>query len=228
MPTRSQARARTSVFAAEIPALPSGYTGLPRQLVEGSQRQRLVHGVTIAAAEKGFAAATITDITDRAGVSKKTFYEHFADKSACFLAAYDHGSAAILADTAQAAAAARAEGLPAVEQLRAGTRAYLEFLVFEEPYARTFCLEMLAAGPEAIARHRACRDAFARSLQAWHELNRADHPEWPSASALAFETATGVVHELCSARVAAGRARELPALEDDLVAAQLALLRISG
>ena len=95
----SGATTRTSVFAAEIQALPSGYTGLPRQLVEASQRQRLVHGVTIAVADKGFAAATIADITDRAGVSKKTFYEHFSDKLACFLAAYDHGSAAILART---------------------------------------------------------------------------------------------------------------------------------
>jgi len=220
--------ARTSVFAAEIQELPSGYTGLPRQLVEASQRQRLVHGVTIAVATKGFAAATISDITDRAGVSKKTFYEHFADKAACFLAAYDHGSAAILADTARASATARADGLHAVEQLRAGTHAYLAFLVFEEPYARTFCLEMLAAGPAAIARHRACREAFARSLQVWHESNRPDHPEWPAVSALAYEAATGVVYELSSARVAAGRAAELPELQDELVAAQLALLGISA
>ena len=227
MATRTKAPARTSVFAAEISALPSGYTGLPRELVTASQRQRLIHGVTIAVAQKGFAAATIADITDRAGVSKKTFYEHFSDKLGCFLAAYDHGSTAILAASAQAAAAARADGLDAVEQLRAGTRGYLEFLVFEEPYARTFCLEMLAAGPEAIARHRGCRDAFARSLEAWHDANRPDHPDWPEVSALAYEAATGVVHELGSARVAAGRARELPALEDELVAAQLALLGIA-
>jgi AcrR family transcriptional regulator len=220
------APARRSVFAVEIPALPSGYTGLPRQLVEASQRQRLLHGVMVAVADKGFAAATIADVTERAGVSRKTFYEHFADKLACFLAAYDHGSAAILAHTAQAAAAAREQGLPATGQLRAGTSAYLDFLVVEEPYARTFCLEMLAAGPEAIARHRACREAFAASVQAWHELNRPDHPEWPAVPALAFEAATGVVYELCSARVAAGRAGELSALEDELVAAQLALLGI--
>jgi hypothetical protein len=86
---------------------------------------------------------------------------------------------------------------------------------------------MLAAGPEAIARHRACRDEFARSLQVWHELNRPDHPDWPAASALAYEAATGVVYEICGARVADGRAGELPALEDELVADQLALLGIA-
>lgn len=214
----------TSVFAAEIAELPSGYTGLPRELVEASQRQRLVHGVMVAVADKGFAAATIADITDRAGVSKKTFYEHFTDKLACFLAAYDHGARAMLEQTARAADAARQDDLDAGEQLRAGTHAYLDFLVSEEPYARTFCLEMLAAGPEAIARHRACREAFARSLQRWHEGNRPDHPEWPGAPPFVFEAATGVVYEISSARIAAGRVAELFDAEDDLVAAQLAIV----
>jgi AcrR family transcriptional regulator len=217
---------RVSVFAAETPTLPSGAASLSRELVIASQRQRLVHGVTIAVADRGFAAATIADITDRAGVSKKTFYEHFADKTTCFLAAYDHGSAAILDETAGASSAARAAGLPAVEQLRAGTRAYLDFLVFEEPYARTFCLEMLAAGPTAIVRHRACREAFAGALATWHAVGRAAHPGWPDVPALTYEAATGVVHEISSARVADGRAAELPALCDELLAAQLTQLGI--
>jgi AcrR family transcriptional regulator len=218
---------RRSVFAAEIPALPAGYSGLPRELVEASQRQRLIHGVTIAVADKGFAAATVTDITERAGVSKKTFYEIFHDKLACFLAAYDHGAHAILDHTAQASIQAQADGAHAIDQLRAGTHAYLEFLVFEETYARTFCLEMLAAGPEAVARHRACRESFAHSLRAWYELNRPDQPGWPEPAPFVFEAATGVVYEVTSARIASGRAAELPAVEDDLVAAQVAVLGVT-
>src|SRR2546425_8449639 len=87
---------RVSVFAPAIPGLPSGYTGLPRELVEASQRQRLLHGVTVTVAEKGYGPTTIADITARAGVSKKTFYEHFPDKLACFLAAHDVGGQAML------------------------------------------------------------------------------------------------------------------------------------
>lgn len=225
--TATAAQPATSVFAAEHPTLPSGTAGLAPAVVAASQRQRLIHGVTIAVADKGFAAATIADVTERAGVSKKTFYAHFTDKTACFLAAYDHGSAAILTQTAGGSASARADGVDAVGQLRAGTGAYLDFLVTEAPYARTFCLEMLAAGPEAIARHRGCRQAFAAALQTWHAVSRAEgHPDWPQRPALAFEAATGVVHELTSARVASDRAAELPALLDDLVAAQLALLDV--
>jgi AcrR family transcriptional regulator len=219
---------RESVFAAEITSVPRGYTGLPRQLVEASQRQRLVHGVTIAVAEKGLAATTIADITDRAGVSKKTFYEHFSDKLGCFLAAYAHGSAAILQEVAEAATKARADGADAVAQLRAGTRAYLAFLVAEERYARTFALEIVAAGPEAIAHHRACRDGFAASVRAWFELNRADHPEWRQPTEFAYEAATGVVYETTSARIATGRVGALLDLEDELVATQLAILGVSA
>ena len=78
-----------SVFAPTIPGLPSGYTGLPRELVAASQRQRLLHGVTATVARKGYGPTTIADITRGARVSRDTFYEQFANKEACFLAAYD-------------------------------------------------------------------------------------------------------------------------------------------
>lgn len=217
-----------SVFAPVIRELPSGYTGLPRQLVEASQRQRLLHGVTVVVAEKGFGAATISDIIDRAGVSKKTFYEHYKDKLACFLAAFDHGSQAMLEAVLGAEADARDSDLSSVDQLRAATRAYLEFLTREDQWARAFCLEVLAAGPDAIARRRACRESFANMLHGWHERGREEHPEWPSATEFAFEGATGLALELTTARIADERADELLALEDELVDLLLAVLRISN
>ncbi len=44
---------------------------------------------TEAVAEFGYAGATIAEITKRAGVSPKSFYEHFGDKLDCYLAGYD-------------------------------------------------------------------------------------------------------------------------------------------
>jgi len=215
-----------SVFAPAIPGLPSGYTGLPRQLVEASQRQRLLHGVTMAVADKGFGPATITDITMRAGVSKKTFYEYHPDKLSCFLAAYDHGRAALLQVVIEASRAAAGEGLTAVEQLRHATRAYLAFVVAEEPYARTFFLEILAAGPDAVARHQDCRAGFTTSLRGWHDGARRAHPDWPAVGDVAYEAATGAAHELTLSRVAGGRTAEVLALEDDLLDVQLAILGV--
>ena len=47
-------------------------------------------------AEKGLAVTTIADIVREAGVSKRTFYEHFDGKEACFLALYRAVSASAL------------------------------------------------------------------------------------------------------------------------------------
>ena len=221
-----QAQEHPSVFAPAIPGLPSGYTGLPRELVEASQRQRLLHGVTVTVADMGYGPATIADITARAGVSKKTFYEHFPDKLACFIAAYDHGRHAMLEAVIDASLGAREAGLGPIDQLRAANRGYLAFLVDEELYARTFLLEILAAGPEAIARHRECREDFIQSMRAWHEQAREQHPDWPPASGFAYEAATGAAHEISTGRVATRRTAELLTLEDELVDVQLAILRV--
>jgi len=65
----------------EIPRrLPRGTHGLDPSLVAASQRTRLLEAVGRAVADKGYAAATIDDVVRDAGVSKKTFYEHFSDK----------------------------------------------------------------------------------------------------------------------------------------------------
>ncbi|MGH2822903.1 MAG: TetR/AcrR family transcriptional regulator, partial [Thermoleophilaceae bacterium] len=76
--------------------LPRGTHGLDPVVVAASQRARLLEAVGRAVADKGYAAATIDDIVRGAGVSKKTFYEHFKDKLDCFLAAYEAASDELL------------------------------------------------------------------------------------------------------------------------------------
>ena len=96
----------------------------------------------------------------------------------------------------------------------------------EEPYARTFFLEVLAAGPEAVTRSRVCRERFATSIRLWHEHAREANDDWPRASSIAYEAAAGATHELALARIATGRAEELLELEDELSEVQLAILRV--
>jgi AcrR family transcriptional regulator len=69
--------------------LPRGRHKLDPQLVAASQRQRLLEAITELVAEKGYPDVTIRDIVTRAGTAKRTFYDHFADKLQCFLAALD-------------------------------------------------------------------------------------------------------------------------------------------
>ena len=57
-----------------------------------------------AVADKGYPATTVADVVERAGVSRKTFYEQFPDREACFLAAYDAGVEYVLGRLAEAGA----------------------------------------------------------------------------------------------------------------------------
>jgi AcrR family transcriptional regulator len=49
-------------------------------------RQRLLDALATSIEEVGYRATTVADIVRRARTSRRTFYEHFADKDACFIA----------------------------------------------------------------------------------------------------------------------------------------------
>jgi AcrR family transcriptional regulator len=148
--------------------LPRGTHGLDPSLVAASQRTRLLEAVGRAVAEKGYAAATIDDIVRGAGVSKKTFYEHFQDKLECFLAAYEAASDELYEHVRAAQDAVQAAGAGAhawLERTHAGIHAYLRWLAAEPALARVFLIEIAAAGPEALARRERLRDRYAERMR---------------------------------------------------------------
>src|SRR5262249_37936811 len=71
----------------ELARLPAGRHGLPPEFVARNQGERLIVGLAIAVAAKGYDATTVADIIGAAGVSRRTFYKHFDSKQDCFLAA---------------------------------------------------------------------------------------------------------------------------------------------
>ena len=68
--------------------LPRGRHGLPRELVERSQRERLLAAVVRVTVAKGYESTTVGDILGEAGVGRESFYELFDDKLDCMLAAH--------------------------------------------------------------------------------------------------------------------------------------------
>jgi AcrR family transcriptional regulator len=56
---------------------------------KAGQRERLVEAMTQTAARYGHKDASVARVVEQAGVSRATFYKHFADKEACFLAAFE-------------------------------------------------------------------------------------------------------------------------------------------
>lgn len=188
--------------------LPRGRHSLGRTAVVVSQRARLIEAIVEAVAEKGYAATTVADVIGRAGVSRTTFYDLFADKEDCFLTAYEAGARAHI-DAVRTAADA-AEGW--LEKLRAGGLRYLEVLAEEPAWARAFIVEVLSAGQRAL-RHRAA--VHARSvalLREGHERARAALGDLPPLRDEVFEAVVGAVNELVFLRISRGETASLPEL----------------
>jgi len=196
---------------------------LAREVVAASQRGRLIEAMAEAVAQKGYAATTVADVVSRAGVSRKTFYEHFRNKEDCFLVAYDTGVEILLGELATRAEAA-APDLGWRERVRGGIRAYLEVLASEPAFAHTFLVEVLAAGPQALHRRDEVHRRFVELLRGQVALARRDHPELPDVPEPVYAAIVGGINEVVSSWVREGRTADLPELEPALTYFQLALL----
>jgi AcrR family transcriptional regulator len=174
-----------------------------------------------AVAAKGYAATTVADVVAGAGVSRKTFYEHFRDKEECFLAAFDAGVDLLLG--AIAAAQPASDDPTWLGLMRARVRAYLQTLSSEPAFARTFLIEVFAAGPRAIERRAEVLRRFAQLFRDLHEEARRQFPDLPPVPEPIYVAAVGAINELVSAAAREGRTAELPELEDTLLYLQVAL-----
>jgi AcrR family transcriptional regulator len=206
---------------SDIPRrLPRGSHGLDRDVVEASQRARLLEAVGRAVAEKGYAAATIEDVVRGAGVSKKTFYEHFADKEGCFLAAYEAAAEELFRRVLEAHGTSE----DWMQRTRAGIAAYLHWLAAEPALARVFLIEVGAAGPRAAQARERLRDRYAVLMRELQEEARADIPSLPVLPDEVFHAAVAAVDELVVRRIRESSAEGLPQLEPILLYLQVALL----
>jgi AcrR family transcriptional regulator len=206
---------------SDIPRrLPRGSHGLHRDVVAASQRARLLEAVGRAVADRGYAAATIDHIVRGAGVSKKTFYEHFADKEECFVAAYEAAAEELLERVRDA----HGSSDDWLDRTRAGIRAYLHWLAAEPALARVFLIEVAAAGPRAAEARERMRDRYAVLMRELQEDARADMPALPRLPEEVFHAAVAAVDELVVRRIREATARDLPQLEQVLLYLQLALL----
>ena len=156
--------------------LPRGRHAATREIVWASQRERMLEAMADATAERGYARVAVADVIERAGVSRRTFYEHFANKEACFLDAYDAGVNRVLGVIEAEARAAAPDWLAGAA---AGSRCYLEMLAANPAFARTFLVEVLAAGPEALERRSRVHERFAALLAEILSSARRDVPELP-------------------------------------------------
>src|ERR1044072_4709365 len=203
--------AKTSKGDEAVPSsrLPAGRHGLPREFIVQNQRERIITALVDTVAERGYNATTVAHITKAASVSRRTFYEHFADKEACFLAAYE-----MVADhirNSMRAAADSFEEWP--QQVRAALATMLSFLAGEPELARIVMIEPIAAGGEIAARHRATMQSFAEILKAGRPEHGGARP-LPEATE---ETVVGGILSLLVREISSGKPKDLEKLLPALV-----------
>jgi AcrR family transcriptional regulator len=186
-----------------------GGTPLPPALARDTQRNRLLHGMAQTVARRGYAATPVAEVLKAAGVSRRTFYEQFADKEDCFLAAYD----AIVAVCTERLVAAYHAGETWEDGMTLAYDGLLSTLAAEPDFAHLAVVDVLAAGPHALARREATLRRFARFIDFTRE--RADEVATPPT--LVGQAIVGGIHELVYSKLVRGHAARLPQLTDELL-----------
>jgi AcrR family transcriptional regulator len=190
--------------------VPRGRHAPPLEVRREVQRRRLFEAAAAVFARSGYAEASAESISREAGMSKATFYEHFANKEECILALFDHGARTVLGAMAEAAAAA---GQDPTERMRAGIRAFLGQLASHGNESQTLLVEIIGAGPSATERRDAILQGFADALyeEAEQAARRGQGHGFASRDDAFAVIAAGA--ELASRQVRLGRPADVRELE---------------
>ena len=186
--------------------LPRGRHDLPREFVARTQRDRLIDAMARTLATKGF-AVPLTEVCAAAGVSTRAFYEHFTDKEACFMAAFERGTDLLMRSVRTAYA--QPDRWPV--RVRRGLEVMLHLLAAEPAFAHLAMVESLAAGPRARERMRQIVDEFRVFID---EAPR--RPQQAPVPPTVGEAVVAGVFGLLFNYVAARRTAELPRLLPDI------------
>jgi AcrR family transcriptional regulator/DNA-binding MarR family transcriptional regulator len=188
----------------------SGKDGLPREHVSEIQRMRILAAMAEVASERGAGAVTVAHVVGRAGVSRRTFYDLFADREECFLAAFEEAIGRVGSE----AIAAYGQEHTWRERTRAGLWALLEWLEEEPALARLCVVESLAAGPRVLKR----RAVVLRALVSAVDEGRAAMPKKTSQPPpLTAEGVVGAVLSVIHTRLSDLSAKPLTGLLGELM-----------
>ena len=116
--------------------------------------------MTEVTAKVGYGQASVADVIRVAGISRKTFYELFADKEECFLTAYDVLTSRVLG-VLRATAAEMGSG---PKRRRAQLATFIAILRKDLAVARVFLVDVLGAGERALERRQRVNARFAEEF----------------------------------------------------------------
>ena len=147
---------------------PPGPEPVTRDAAAADQRRRILSATAELIAEKGYQEMTMEEIVRRAKVGYNTFYKHYPDKEAAFLALLD---AATDRTVSRVEDAYKREEGPWADRVGAALGVLFEDVAAHPDEARAALVEAVAAGPEAAAKHEAALKRLAPLLRPGRELN---------------------------------------------------------
>jgi AcrR family transcriptional regulator/DNA-binding MarR family transcriptional regulator len=189
--------------------------------VSAIQRTRMLGAMVEVAGERGAPRASVAHIVERAGISRRTFYEHFEDREDCFLAAFDYALARAREAVVPAyeAAGAPSSGTPQGgqagwrERVRAGLGALLGFFDEQPGLGALLVIDALGAGPRALERRTELLDALIAVVDGGRGEVRAGQDPPP----LAADGVVGAVFNVLHARMLERRLGSGAAAADPLL-----------
>jgi AcrR family transcriptional regulator len=179
----------TTAFGDAPGATKLGLPGPPK-------REKIIVGMLEEVGANGYDPTSVRTILARTGLYRQAFYDHFTDKEACFLSAFEAGVGRL--ETLARSAAAPHEDWR--ERLRAGLGAVLEFFDAEPEIARALVVEVHAAGPEPLQ----IRAETMKRITDFIDLARQE-PEGPeSPPGIAPEGIVAGIHAIVHSRLSTG------------------------
>jgi AcrR family transcriptional regulator len=189
MPTRTTTkRVRMGARRGASPA---------RVQVSEMQRSRLLSAAVAAVNEEGYGHVTVAHITERARVSRRTFYDLFDNREACLGALIEDVVATIEGEIARA----DLDGLAWRERVRGGLLAILSFFDREPALARVCVVQSLRGGPDVLKRREEILSRLARVL----DEGRNESARGSGVTELTAEGLIGAALAIAYARVQRGQ-----------------------
>jgi len=190
--------------------VPRGRHAPPLEVRLNVQRQRLFEAAAKVFSTVGYAEASAESISREAGMSKATFYEHFANKEECILS--------LVEAAGQASRMAVAAAVVDVEdnfeaKVHARVHAFLRGLSLFPQMARVVMVDVIGVGPAGAAKRDEMLQAFGDFLV---EENRSAHERYGApcfASADDAYAIVGAIMELASRQLRTGVPERMEDLE---------------
>jgi len=184
---------------------PPGDQPVGREGAAADQRRRILEATAELISSQGYSETTMEEIVRRAKVGYATFYKHYPDREAAFLALLD---AAIAHTTERVEGAYRREEGPWPDRMGAALGALFADVAAHPAAARCVLVEAVAAGAEAAAKHEAALKRLAKLMAPGRELN----PRSDKLPESLEETLCGGVVWVLGQRLMAGEADKIRAL----------------